>query len=152
MVRAKSSKLLLDGNGSFLGMEKGCFIIRDRNSKVERYPLFEKEISEVRKALPHNVILKVIIEAGCLEIGQQVEATKAVINSGAQFVKTCTGFFGGATVEQVRTLCNAAGGQIEVKASGGIRTLAQCRQLLEAGATRLGSSASVAIMQELLQQ
>ncbi len=109
----------------------------------------EKEIAEVRKALPYNVVLKVIIEAGFLSEKQQIDATKAVINGGAQFVKTCTGFFGGATVDQVKTLCKAATGQIEVKASGGIRTLDQCRQLLEAGATRLGSSASVAIMKEL---
>ena len=47
LVNSKSSKLLLDGHGSYLGMEKGCFIIKDRNNKVERYPLFEKEISEV---------------------------------------------------------------------------------------------------------
>ena len=47
MVNSKSSKLLLDGHGSYLGMEKGCFIIRDKDNNVERYPLFEKEISEV---------------------------------------------------------------------------------------------------------
>jgi len=119
---------------------------------ASRFHQAEEEIAKVRKALPYNVVLKVIIEAGCLTEKQQVEATKAVINGGAQFVKTCTGFFGGATVEQVRTLYNAAVGQIEVKASGGIRTLEQCRQLLEAGATRLGSSVSVAIMKELAGQ
>ncbi len=91
-----------------------------------------------------------VIESGCLTEKQQVEATKAVINGGAQFVKTCTGFFGGTTIEQVRTLYTAAVGRIEVKASGSIRTLDQCRQLLEAGVTRLGSSASVAIMKEFL--
>ncbi len=109
----------------------------------------EREIAEVRSVLPHNVILKVIIEAGCLTQQQQVTATAAVINGGGQFVKTGTGFFGGATVEQVQTLFAAAGGQIEVKASGGIRTLKQCLELLRAGATRLGSSASVSIMQEI---
>lgn len=109
----------------------------------------EQEIAEVRSVLPHNVILKVIIEAGCLTEQQQVAATAAVINGGGQFVKTCTGFFGGATVEQVQTLFTAAGGQIEVKASGGIHTLKQCLELLRAGATRLGSSASVEIMQEI---
>jgi len=114
----------------------------------ERYTDVEDEIRLLRKGLPYNVVLKVIIEAGKLSPEQQVEATKCVINGGAQFVKTCTGFFGGATVEQVRTLHKAAGGQIEVKASGGIKTLEQCRKLLTAGATRLGSSSSVAIMLE----
>jgi len=109
----------------------------------------ENEIAEIRKNLPYNIVLKVIIEAGKLTAQQRSDATRAVINGGAQFVKTCTGFFGGATVEQVRDLFNAAHGEIEVKASGGIRSLDQCRQLLEAGATRLGSSSSVAIMKEL---
>ena len=109
----------------------------------------EDEIRIVRENLPHHVVLKVIIEAGSLSQAQQIEATRCVVAAKAQFVKTCTGFFGGATVEQVQTLKKAADGQIEVKASGGIRSLEQCRQLLEAGATRLGSSVSVAIMQEL---
>ncbi|HOP07136.1 MAG TPA: deoxyribose-phosphate aldolase [candidate division Zixibacteria bacterium] len=115
----------------------------------DRFKEAEDEITQVRKALPHNVILKVIIEAGKLSEEQQRNATRAVINGGAQFVKTCTGFFGGATVEQVRVLHEAASGQIEVKASGGIKTLSQCRELLAAGATRLGCSSSVKIMAEL---
>ena len=109
----------------------------------------EEEIRIVRENLPHNVLLKVIIEAGKLTIDQQTKATKCVINAGAQFVKTSTGFFGGATALQVSTLVSAANGNIEVKASGGIRSLSQCRELLEAGASRLGSSASVDIMEEL---
>ena len=109
----------------------------------------EHEIAEIRESIPDNVILKVIIEAGKLTPSQQTDATLAVINGGAQFVKTCTGFFGGATVDQVRTLHAAANGRIEVKASGGIRTLNQCRELIEAGATRLGSSSSVSILREL---
>lgn len=109
----------------------------------------EEDISKVRRALPYNIVLKVIIEAGKLSERQQIDATRAVINGGAQFVKTGTGFFGGATVEQVRTLVTAAGGEIEVKASGGIRTLEQCRELLKAGATRLGSSASGSIIDQL---
>ncbi len=109
----------------------------------------EEEISTIRRALPYNVVLKVIIEAGKLTEQQQVDATRAVANGGAQFVKTCTGFFGGATTGQVATLVRAAAGEIEVKASGGIKTLEQCRELLGAGATRLGSSASASIMAEL---
>ncbi len=114
----------------------------------DQFEEVEIEIRKVRRNLPDDVVLKVIIEAGKLTERQQIEATKCVVNAGAQFVKTCTGFFGGATVEQVRTLHAAAAGVIEVKASGGIRTLKQCRELLEAGASRLGSSSSVAILQE----
>ncbi len=115
----------------------------------DRYGDVEKEIRAVRDALPYNVMLKVIIEAGKLLPQQQREAAKCVINGGAQFVKTCTGFFGGATVDQVSTLVEAARGRIEVKASGGITSVRQCRALLQAGAARLGSSSSVTIMEEL---
>ncbi len=109
----------------------------------------ENEIAEVRKSIPYNVILKVIIEASLLTTSEQIEATKAVISGGAQFVKTGTGFFGDATVEQVQTLCKSAGGKIEIKASGGIRTVEQCRNLIRAGASRLGTSSGVKIMEEL---
>lgn len=109
----------------------------------------EREVASVRQVLPYNIVLKVIIEAGKLTEQQQVEATRAVVNGGAQFVKTGTGFFGGVTVNQVETLVRAAGDKIEVKAAGGIKTLNQCRDLLRAGATRLGSSSSVSIMKQL---
>ena len=114
-----------------------------------RYKEVEAEITEIRRNLPFNVVLKVIIEAGKLSTEQQISAVKCVVDGGAQFVKTCTGFFGGATVEQAKTLFQAANGKVEVKASGGIRTLQQCRELLAAGATRLGSSSSVAIIKEM---
>jgi len=112
----------------------------------------EREITELRRALPTQVVLKVIIEAGLLDPGRQAKATQAVVNGGAEFVKTGTGFSGGVTVEQVSTIAAAARGLVKIKASGGIRTLQQCQQLLEAGAARLGTSASKAIMQELLDE
>jgi len=115
----------------------------------DRFVEAEAEMRKVRRNLPEDVVLKVIIEAGKLTSAQQVDATSAVINSGAQFVKTSTGFFGGATIEQVEILHRAARGQIQVKASGGIRTLDQCREFLKAGAARLGSSSCVNILNEL---
>jgi deoxyribose-phosphate aldolase len=110
----------------------------------------EVEISQVRRNLPKDIILKVIIEAPKLTPEQQIDATKAVIGGGAQFVKTATGFFGGATVEIVKRLKQAAQNQIRVKASGGIKTLADAEAMIAAGADRLGSSSSAAIMRELL--
>ncbi len=115
-----------------------------------QYEKAADEIGMVRKNLPYNVLLKVIIEAGLLPKNQLHDCVKIVVDGGAQFVKTSTGFFGGATVDQVATLVGAARGQVEVKASGGIRSLQQCREFLEAGATRLGSSSSAAIMHEYL--
>jgi len=110
----------------------------------------ENEICQVRKTLPRETALKVIIEAPLLTKEQQIDATMMAINGGAQFVKTGTGFQGGVTVEQVRALAQAARGHLRVKAAGGIRTTQQCLALLEAGAERLGSSSSLEIMGDLL--
>ncbi len=108
----------------------------------------ESEISDVKKNLPDNTILKVIIETPKLTPEQQIEATKVVIDGGAQFVKTATGFFGGATVEVVERLKKTAGNKIKVKASGGIKSLADAEAMIAAGADRLGSSSSAVIMRE----
>jgi deoxyribose-phosphate aldolase len=118
--------------------------------KAGDYAGVEDEIGQVRRMLPIGTVLKVIIEAALLDRRQQIEAVRTVINGGAQFVKTGTGFQGGATVEQVRTLCEASGGLIQVKAAGGIRTPQQCFDLLDAGAARLGCSASIEIMNALV--
>jgi len=113
------------------------------------YVRAEREIAAIRLTLSSQVPLKVIIETPKLSPEMQIEAVKAVINAGAQFVKTATGFFGGATVEAVARLKQATGNQIRVKASGGIKSLADAEAMIRAGADRLGSSSSVAIMREI---
>jgi deoxyribose-phosphate aldolase len=140
----EASEAVLDGAQEIDMVANIGWLVEDRFLEVEA------EIRKVRRNLPDDIVLKVIIEAGKISEGQQIESVKAVINGGGQFVKTCSGFFGGTTASQVRTLREAAQGQIEVKASGGIRSLDDCRMLLEAGATRLGSSASVNIIRELV--
>ncbi len=117
-------------------------LISNNNSTVE------KEIDQIRQSLPYNVILKVIIEAGKLSEQQMINTVRSVINGGAQFVKTSTGFFGKSTPQQVKTLVSASENKIEVKAAGGIRALSDCESMIQAGATRIGCSASVAIMRE----
>lgn len=112
------------------------------------FSLAESEINEMRRELPAEIPLKVIIEAPLLTQAGQISATQMVINAGAQFVKSATGFFGGSSAEITRTLRSTAGSQIKVKISGGVRTLAQAELFVELGADRLGSSASVSIMQE----
>ena len=72
------------------------------------------------------------------------------MNAGADFIKTSTGFStGGATVEDIAQMRGVAGSRCGVKASGGIRSLADAQAMLRAGATRIGASASVRIVQEL---
>ncbi|MEE8149902.1 MAG: deoxyribose-phosphate aldolase, partial [candidate division Zixibacteria bacterium] len=88
--------------------------------KSGEFAKVEQEIKNVRKSVPFNILLKVIIECSLLTEPEQVSAAKAVLNGEAQFVKTGTGFSGDVAPEQVKILFEAVGGQIEVKASGGI--------------------------------
>jgi deoxyribose-phosphate aldolase len=98
----------------------------------------------------NGALLKVILETALLTIPEKLRAAEIAIQAGADFLKTSTGFAsGGATPADVALLRGVAGARCGVKASGGIRTLAQVSALLEAGATRIGASASVAIVREL---
>jgi deoxyribose-phosphate aldolase len=115
------------------------------------------EVVRACRAVRPDVIVKVIVESAALlkvggEKGEQSIATacRAVRESGCDFIKTSTGFHpaGGASLEAVR-LMKKYGEGLKVKASGGIRDLATAKVMIEAGADRLGLSASVAIMQEL---
>lgn len=95
-----------------------------------------------------DAILKVIIEACLLTEEAKVLACQSAKAAGADFVKTSTGFStGGATVEDVELMRRTVGEQMGVKASGGVRTLETARAMIAAGATRLGSSSGVAILE-----
>lgn len=95
------------------------------------------------------VLLKVILETCLLTDDEIILACQMARRAGADFVKTSTGFStGGATVEHVRLMKQTVGDDLQVKASGGIRTLADARAMIDAGADRLGCSASVSIMEE----
>ncbi len=94
-------------------------------------------------------IVKVILETGLLTNDEKVRAARRVRAAGAQFVKTCTGFSeGGATVEDVRLLKQTVGPDLGVKASGKVRDLATAMAMIEAGATRIGTSSGVKIAEE----
>lgn len=98
----------------------------------------------------HGAILKVILETCLLTVEEKLRGAEIAIQAGADFLKTSTGFSkSGATAADVALLRGVAGGRSGVKASGGIRTLADVRAMLEAGANRIGASASVAIVREL---
>jgi deoxyribose-phosphate aldolase len=98
----------------------------------------------------HGALLKVILETVLLSTEEKLRGSEIAIKAGADFIKTSTGFSkGGATPADVALMRGVAGGRCGVKAAGGIRTLADVRAMLEAGASRIGASASVAIVQEL---
>jgi deoxyribose-phosphate aldolase len=97
----------------------------------------------------HNKACKVILETCLLTDEQIVKACEIAEKAGADYVKTSTGFSShGATVETVRMMRKTCSPNIKIKASGGIRTLAQARAMVEAGADRLGTSSGAAIAGE----
>jgi deoxyribose-phosphate aldolase len=98
-----------------------------------------------------DAILKVIIETALLTEEEKVRACRAARDARADFVKTSTGFStSGATIGDVRLMRQKVGREMGVKASGGVRTLGDLLAMVEAGATRIGTSNGVKIMEEAL--
>jgi deoxyribose-phosphate aldolase len=118
--------------------------------KSQDYSLVGRDIATVvRTAQAGGAITKVIIEAALLTDEEKVVACKLAKEAGAEYVKTSTGFAsGGATVHDVALMRQAVGPTMGVKAAGGIRTHEDALKMIEAGATRIGASASVKIMQQ----
>ncbi|MBD3347749.1 MAG: deoxyribose-phosphate aldolase [Candidatus Eisenbacteria bacterium] len=109
--------------------------------------LVRSDISAVVEACRGIAVSKVIIEAALLTDEEKVVACELAKAAGADFVKTSTGFGpGGATAHDVRLMRAAVGEEMGVKAAGGIRDLETAREMIEAGATRSGASASVKIV------
>lgn len=115
------------------------------------YRSIEKEIKAILNAIGKGKILKVILETALLSQEEKIKGAKIVKESGAHFVKTSTGWGpGGATVEDVALLRKTVGKDFGVKASGLIRDYQKTLQLIQAGANRIGTSASLKIMEEYL--
>lgn len=136
------------------GREKGALeldmVINVSLLKSGRYDAVRADIEEVVRATP-DAGHKVILETGLLTQDEKKIACRIAVEAGADYVKTSTGFGpGGATGEDVRLMKEAVAGRAKVKASGGIRDLKTALVLLEAGADRIGTSASVKIVEEWL--
>ena len=113
------------------------------------FKLVEEDIKAVRSAIGKEKILKVIIETAVLTNEEKIKATQIIMACGADFVKTSTGFgYPGATVEDVRLLKKVVGDKIRIKASGGIRDYETALKLIEAGASRIGTSSGVKIVEQ----
>lgn len=138
------------------GQKRGAtvldMVINIGRLKSGDYDAVRADIAEVVRATP-GAEHKVILETCYLTRQEKVTACRLAVEAGADYVKTSTGFgAGGATVEDVRLLREAVAGRIKVKASGGIRDLKAALAMVEAGADRIGTSASVKIMEEWLTQ
>ncbi len=134
------------------GADEIDMVINIGEMKGNNYKFVEEDIRAVVKAA-RNKTVKVIIECCYLTDEEKIRACKLAKNAGANFVKTSTtlgkpadGRFNGATIEDVKLMKEAFGG--DVKATGGIKTLKDAMAIIEAGATRIGASASVEIMEE----
>jgi len=128
------------------GAEEIDMVINIGALKSKDYTLVYDDIRRVVEASrPHKV--KVIIETSNLDYDEKVAACVLAKTAGAAFVKTSTGFGkGGATVEDIALMRRVVGDDMEVKASGGIRTKEDAEAMVKAGANRIGASASVAIV------
>ncbi|MDH4187535.1 MAG: deoxyribose-phosphate aldolase [Nitrospira sp.] len=123
-------------------------VINVSRLKSGDYDFVRNDMAEVVKATA-GVEHKVILETCCLTREEKIIACSLALDAGMDYVKTSTGFAtAGATVEDVRLMKDAVAGRAKVKASGGIRDWKTTQAMLEAGADRIGTSASLAIMAE----
>ena len=134
-----------------LGAQELDMVMNISAFKSGYYTYVENEIRSLA-AICHNsgALLKVIIECCLLSDEEKKHACELCLRAGADFVKTSTGMStSGAKVEDIRLMRAVVGQRMGVKAAGGIRTAADMLNMIDAGASRIGASASVAIMQEL---
>jgi deoxyribose-phosphate aldolase len=150
VIKAEEARLAVAAGADEIDM------VIDIGSALEGdFDAVRADIAAVFDAIPHHVILKVIVESAALitTCGAQrlVEVCRIAEDAGADFVKTSTGFHpsGGASVRAVELMAGAVGDRLGVKASGGIRTAHHAVAMLDAGATRLGLSGTRAVLDGL---
>jgi deoxyribose-phosphate aldolase len=120
--------------------------------KSGRFDVAEIDIKNVIAMTPQKVH-KVIIETGSLTPDEISRVCRIAVHSGAEFIKTSTGYGPrGATVDDIRLIRREIGSSCRIKASGGIKDLAAVTAMIEAGAERIGTSSGTAIMEEYLKQ
>lgn len=130
------------------GADEVDMVIDIGAAKAHAFDDVQADIAAVRTAVPAPTVLKVIIESAALTDEEIVAVCRAAMAAEADFVKTSTGFHptGGATEHAVRLMAETVGGQLGVKASGGVRSLEDARRMVAAGATRLGVSGTRAML------
>lgn len=133
------------------GAEEIDYVINITELKEKNYKYLTREMKKmVDSCHRQNVICKVIFENCYLEKEEIVKMCEIALDVGPDFIKTSTGFgTGGATIEDVKLMKSIVGDKIGVKAAGGIRTTEDALAFIEAGATRIGTSAGVAIVEGL---
>ena len=143
-VKAMEAALAVDE-----GAEEVDMVINIGKAKEKDFAYIQEEIAKVKQA-SREALLKVIIESSALSDDEIIGCCKAAMAAKADYVKTSAGFHktGGASAHAVSLMRQTVGETMGVKASGGIHSLAEAQEMIEAGASRIGCSASVAIMEE----
>lgn len=144
-TKAFETKNAIENGAEEVDMVINIGALKDHNDE-----LVEKDIRAVVEAAKGKAHTKVIIETSLLTKEEKVRACELSVKAGADFVKTSTGFStGGATAEDIALMRETVGPDVGVKASGGVRNTEDVQKMIEAGATRIGASASIAIVNGL---
>lgn len=143
-VKAFETKKAIEDGAGEVDMVINIGALKDRHLDA-----VEADIRAVVDAAGGRALVKVIIECCLLTDAEKIAACECILRAGADYVKTSTGFStGGATVADVALLRRTVGDKIGVKASGGVRDYRSVRAMIEAGASRIGTSAGVEIMNQ----
>lgn len=119
--------------------------------KSKKYDVVKNDISAVVKEAEGNALVKVIIETCLLDNEEKIKACELSKEAGADFVKTSTGFStGGAVKEDVLLMKKTVGEKLGIKASGGVRDYKKAMEMIDAGASRIGASAGIKIVEQAL--
>jgi len=142
-VKAFETKNAIENGAGEVDMVINIAALKDNNDE-----LVERDVRAVVEAAKGKALIKVIIETCLLTDEEKVRACELSVKAGADFVKTSTGFStGGATVEDVALMRKTVGENVGVKASGGVRNLKDLENVVSVGATRIGTSSGVKIVQ-----
>ncbi|MBM7584731.1 deoxyribose-phosphate aldolase [Bacillus pakistanensis] len=142
-TKAFETKNAIENGATEVDMVINIGALKDGNDE-----LVEQDIQAVVAAAKGKALTKVIIETCLLTDEEKVRACELAVKAGADFVKTSTGFStGGATVEDIALMRKTVGPALGVKASGGVRSVEDAKNMIEAGATRIGASSGVQIVQ-----
>lgn len=143
-TKAFETKDAIEKGASEIDMVINIGALKDKDDN-----LVEKDIRAVVETAGDKALVKVIIETSLLTEEEKVRACQLAVKAGADYVKTSTGFStGGATIDDIKLMRQTVGPEIGVKASGSVRDRKGALALIEAGATRIGASAGIAIVKE----
>ncbi len=146
-ANTKETKAFETLNSINKGADEVDMVINIAALKNGEYQVVKDDIEAVVDVASYRAQVKVIIETSLLDDVEKKKACQIVLEAGADFVKTSTGFSsGGATLEDVKLMKSIVGEKMQIKASGGIRDLETAKMMIEAGATRLGTSSGVKIV------